>query len=367
MNERIQDKIYSIVSATEIEKLINSFELYKKSKIYRVYCSFRSFINRVFQTGNVLIKSPYLIPIVIRNVFINALKGNSLRSLEIAVDYNCNSKCEQCSCRLAYDPNKKRLSLDEFKNVIDQAIELGAFQFNLTGGEPLLQVEEVIELIKYIRAKKGYIHICSNGLLMTREVFDRLVSAGLNSLEMGLDSAIPDIHDDNRRENGYKKIMEVIGWAKKSDIIVILNTVSTHEKIKNHDMLALMKLVQNLGVYLQVTPPCVTGAWKNKTDILMNKDETEYFWWLMSRPQVRTDMYSSFTSTRCPAAREKIGIQPYGDVVSCPLIQIVYGNIKNESLTRIREKMLENPYYHKVTACLPAMDAKFINDYLIDK
>ncbi|MBU2473101.1 SPASM domain-containing protein, partial [Patescibacteria group bacterium] len=83
----------------------------------------------------------------------------------------------------------------------------------------------------------------------------------------------------------------------------------------------------------------------------------------------RMDTYSSYFGVRCPAAREKIGIQPYGDVVSCPLIQIVYGNVKNEELKKIREKMLKNPYYHMVSreGCLPSFNKDFIDKYMLDK
>ena len=63
-----------------------------------------------------------------------------------------------------------------------------------------------------------------------------------------------------------------------------------------------------------------------------------------------------------------MGVQPYGDVVSCPLIQIVYGNVRDQSLVQIREKMLENPYYYEVSreGCLPSFNNDFIDKYMID-
>ena len=352
----------------EIEKYEKSFSRYTRSVFYREYCQLKSFFNRIQQTLKIVVGNPYLIPHISKNYFDKFFLGKQrLRSLEIAVEYNCNSQCDQCSCRLAYDPSKERLTMAEFKNIIDQARALGAFQFCLTGGEPLLQLNDTLEIIKYLRAKKCYVHLCSNGLLMTEEILKKLKEAGLNSLEMGLDSAVPQVHDDNRRETGYAKIMQVIEWARPLKIRIVLNTISTHEKIKNHDLLALVKLAQAKRVNLQITPPCVTGAWKNKTEILMDGKEKQYFWWLMKFPRVRTDMYSSLTTVRCPAAREKIGVQPYGDVVSCPLIQVVYGNIKNEHLEQIIEKMLKNPFYSKTAFCLPAFEQEFIEKYLLDK
>ena len=365
--EKIQ-RISDFFKPGEIEKYEKNFSLYTQSAFYRKYCQFRFSFNRIGQTLKIIAENPYLIPKILKNYFDKFFMGKQrLRSLEIAVEYNCNSKCDQCSCRLAYDPSKKRLTMAEFKNIIDQARAMGAFQFCLTGGEPLLQLNDVLEITKYLRSKKCYVHLCSNGLLMTEETLKKLAEAGLSSLEMGLDSALPEIHDDNRRENGYTKIMQEIEWARPLKIRVTLNTISTHEKIKNHDLLALVKLAQTKKVNLQITPPCVTGAWKNRIEILMNDKEKQYFWWLMKFSSVRTDMYSSLTTVRCPAAREKIGVQPYGDVVSCPLIQVIYGNVKNESLEQIVEKMLKNPFYSKTAFCLPAFEKEFIEKYLMDK
>lgn len=362
----MQKEINDYFFPGETQELDNKFRRYMERGWYRNYCRLRSWLNRIEQAVVILWRNPFLLPYIFRNVSLSILGKNPMRSLEIAIEYNCNSKCEQCSCRLAYDPGKERLSMDQFKNAADQAFALGAFQFNITGGEPLLRLEEVYELISYIRAKGGYVHICSNGLLMTEEILKELVSRGLNSLEMGLDSASHTEHDINRKEESFRKIMQVIDWSKKYGLMVILNTICTKEKIKNHDLLALRKIAKEKGVYLQLTPPCVTGAWKNQIEVLLTGDDIEYFWWFVGLPRVRTDMFSSFTTVRCPAAREKIGLQPYGDIVSCPLIQIVYGNIKETSLEDIRNKMLEDPYYSKVTSCLPALDRNFINDRLID-
>jgi MoaA/NifB/PqqE/SkfB family radical SAM enzyme len=347
----------------EITQYRKRFEFYAKSRFYRRLMNGRAFLNRLVQTIAILKHNTYLFPHLVKN-YLRLGQGGAFRSLEIAVDYNCNSKCEQCSCRLAYDPSRTRLSLDQFKDAIDQAMALGGFQFNITGGEPLVQLDEVLALTFYIHGRGGYVHLCSNGLLMNEEILTKLVAAGLNSLEMGLDSVLPSVHDDNRQEEGFNKIMAVIDLAHKFKLPVILNTIITHLKIENGDMLALYKLAKAKKVLLQITPPCVTGAWSDQDEILLDEKETLYFWWLMSFPGVRTDMYSSLTRTRCPAAREKIGLQPYGDVVSCSLIQLTFGNIKDESLAVIRDRMLQDEYYQNITFCLPAFDRQFIKDRL---
>ncbi len=365
-------KINDYICEKETIRLDLEFEKFFKNKSDQKKAERKININRFRQSIKVIFSNLFILPFIFENyirLFFSSY--HPLRSMEIALTYDCNATCEQCSCRLCYDPKKKRLTVEEWKKLIEDAVKLGSFQFNITGGEPLLHIDECIELIKYIRHRGKYVHLCSNALIMDSDIMRELKKAGLNSLEMGLDSSDENEHNSNRKENSYKKIMEAIDLAKEVGIkTIILNTIITHEKIKSHDMLALMNLAKEKKVILQITPPCVTGSWKNKLNILLSRKERIYLRWLLANNfHSRMDTYSSYFGIRCPAAREKIGIQPYGDVVSCPLIQIVYGNIKNEGLKEIREKMLKNPYYHIISkeGCLPSFNKDFINEYMLDK
>ncbi|MFC1675831.1 radical SAM/SPASM domain-containing protein [Planctomycetota bacterium] len=297
-----------------------------------------------------------------------------LRSLELAITYKCNSACEQCSCRLAYDRDrekKERLTIDEFKNAVDQAVELGAFQFSLNGGEPMLEEETVFELTRYIKKHhKRFVMICTNGTLLDEQKLIKLKECGLDGIEMGLDSAFEQVHDDNRRSGSYDKILENIRNCKKHNIHVSLNTILSNDKVQQDDIIYTLFLAKKLGCLLQITPCCLTGAFKNRLDLMLTEETKLYFFWLLSKTwKSRTDMYSGLTTIKCPAAREKIGLQPYGDIVSCPLIQITYGNIREKSLADIQADMVKNPYYNlkKTQGCLPAMSESFIKEYLVDK
>ena len=261
--------------------------------------------------------------------------------------------------------------MDEFKNAIDQAVGLGAFQFTINGGEPMLEEKTVFSLIEYIKGHQGrYVHLCTNGTLLDDKKIQMLVDSGLDSIEIGFDSAFEIIHDTNRIKGSFKKILESIEICKKNNLKVVLNTILTNEKVLSDDIIYTFRLAKHLGCFLQITPCCLTGALKNRLDLMLTDEAKLYFHWLLSKSwNNRSDLYSSLTNIKCPAAREKIGLQPYGDVVSCPLIQIRYGNIREKSLKDIQQEMLRNPYYllKKDQGCLPAMSEEFIKGYLLDK
>lgn len=307
---------------------------------------------------------PRIFESYIRRVF---LKNKPIRLLEIAIGYECNAKCEQCSCASSLDKKRERLALAEFKKVINDSIKLGAFQFNLTGGEPLIYIQDTLELIRFIREKNCYAHLCTNGILLDAELIKKLKERGLNSLEFGLDSADEEVHDLNRQKGAYKKVMEATEVARKLGITVLWNTIITREKIKNGDLAKLVILSRGKGAFLQITPPCIIGRWSKKKEILLDEKGKDYFRKILSYSHVRTDTFSSYGRVGCPAAKEKLAITPYGDILPCSLIQIPYGNVRQQPLEKVRQKMLNNRFYHEtneVLSCLPSFNRKFIDKYL---
>ncbi len=367
-------ELNDIISSVKIQKFHEEFERVKSSKFLQRFIFYRIFFNRVIQSIIIILSYPIIWRYVI-NGFLRATQGRGcLRSLELAITYRCNSACEQCSCRLAFNKDKElkeKLTIDEFKNAVDQAVELGAFQFSLNGGEPMLEEETVYELVKYIKKyHRRLVMLCTNGTLLTESKIEKLKECGLDGIEMGFDSAFEDLHDRNRVKGGYNKILENIHHCKKHKIHVSLNTILTNAKVQKDDIIYTFHLAKKLGCLLQITPCCLTGANKNRIDLMLTEEAKLYFFWLLSKSwNNRTDMYSSLTVIKCPAAREKIGLQPYGDIVSCPLIQISYGNIREKSLQKIQSEMLKNPYYsnNNIQNCLPAMSESFIREYLMDK
>lgn len=289
-----------------------------------------------------------------------------LRSIIMGIGYQCQLGCEQCSCALMYDPMKKRLSLDEYKEVIDQAVDLGAFVFNITGGDPLLYKDETLELTRYISDNKCHVHICTNGLLASEALLKQLKNYGLKSIEMGLDSADRHTHDSNRRPGSYDRIMEVIDICHKIGVGVLLNTIFTKEKIRNGDILNLIALARRKKAWLIFTSPCLTGRWADNIDIILSDIDRMFLKYCLRNHHCLTDMCNNVVGWGCPAGNEKLGINPYGGVAPCALIEKEYGNIRELSLKEIREKILADPFYtRKAPGCLAsAYDVDF---YIIHK
>lgn len=340
-----------ILLPKKYDRYLASWHRYQNSPYYRRFYDLRKSQRQKFFAVKWLLLNMRLFSSVSKIWFqASCTKQPIFRALEISITYRCNYVCDQCSCRLTYNPERTEMIENEYIDVIDQALELGALQFNLTGGEPLLRTDLVLHLLRYIRSKNRMSHLCTNASLLPGN-FEKLLDAGLCSLEMGLDSADRFEHDENRRKDSFDLVHKFTTKARQKGIPVILNTIATKSKIRNHDLLALIELAGQWGATVQLTPPCLTGAWRGKTAIVLDDNERLFYHWLLGLPNVRSDIFSGVRITACSAGREKLALTPYGDILPCSLIQISYGNIREEHLSDIWERIRKDSWFTQEKAC----------------
>lgn len=131
---------------------------------------------------------------------------------QIIIQYTdmCNALCPQCSMRTTESFRRSTLGLDTAKRIIDRAASNGVTALSLTGGEPLLFLEQVAELIRYARnAGITYTRTGTNGFLFMNhdrpdyekrvsKIAESLARSGLYTFWISIDSCIPSIHEQMR-------------------------------------------------------------------------------------------------------------------------------------------------------------------------
>ncbi len=126
----------------------------------------------------------------------------------------CNLRCEHCYQRAAH-PLPDELSLEEKIQAIDKIWDAGTSLIAFSGGEPLM-APEAFKIFKYAHDKGFHVSIATNGTLLTPANIEKLIEAGVNYIEVSLDSIHPDIHDAFRGVNGaWKRTTEGIKNAVK--------------------------------------------------------------------------------------------------------------------------------------------------------
>lgn len=141
----------------------------------------------------------------------------------LELTYRCNLACPYCY--VGSERNKKELTTDEWKSVIDQIPFYGIV--TLVGGEPLIR-KDFVEILEYVcRRVWGKVHVVSNGILITDEIIKAFIKYHLLLLSVSLDG-YGENHDKNRGKDGiFDKIVSNLEnlRAQKSRQMVDIKTI----------------------------------------------------------------------------------------------------------------------------------------------
>ena len=165
--------------------------------------------------------------------------------MDLALTYRCNNDCAHC-----YNDrprNYPQMSTDEWKQVLDRIWEIGIPHVVFTGGEPTLWTD-LPELIRYAEHNGQITGLNTNGRrLNDPEYVAQLVEAGLDHVQITVESNIPTIHDHIVRAQGaWKQTIAGVKNALDSPLFVMTNTTLLEE---NYPYLqGTLEMLSSLGV-----------------------------------------------------------------------------------------------------------------------
>lgn len=295
--------------------------------------------------------SPSLMPKILIGYFNTLiLKRDTLRSIELAVTYQCQASCHKCYAVNLFNKDRAYINVDQIEDIIKQAIRLGIIHVNITGGEPTLR-SDLFDIIKACRPKEIMVSLVTNALTLTKDKVRRLKEAGLNTIQISLDSADRDTHDKLRGVKGcYDKVMSAASWAREFGINLCFSTVFSTEPLSDKNaMNKLLELAGREKAFLLICDSAAVGGWEEKEEKMMTLHERNTLLEkLMLHPVARHhNMYNFRARVGCPAGTEKIYINAYGDVTPCDLIHDTFGNVLEERLEKIWNRMRLHPLYAK--------------------
>jgi len=138
------------------------------------------------------------------------LKGRGPTQLVLQYTDACNARCPQCSMRVTEPFTRSKLNHESAKRIIHAAAQKGFAALSITGGEPLLYLEEIVDLLKYARTLGiRYTRTGTNGYLFANhdrsdfhdrvtKIAEQLAESGLYTFWISIDSADPIVHEEMR-------------------------------------------------------------------------------------------------------------------------------------------------------------------------
>lgn len=292
------------------------------------------------------------------------------RYLYLTITRECNLRCQQCHFWTYKDPEEK-LTVDEYKDVIDQFKEInpdGIVVIN--GGEPTIHREEFFEISRYIR-KKGFLSTCvTNGYDFDEETCHRMIEEGPTYITVSLDSHIPEIHNRLRgKKDAFEKTVTTIKRLVKynldipdSKTEITVTTIIFDENIDS--LFEYIEFVRSLGirgVLFQMMSPTFANVskedrffsehfFKDKKkaieliDALYKRYKDDPFVFLSENDVIWFKNYienPDFTGEPvCDSHNKNIFLELYGDIVLCAHMRSFnngnpVGNIRKERLVDI--------------------------------
>ncbi|MBN2168660.1 MAG: radical SAM protein [Actinobacteria bacterium] len=295
----------------------------------------------------------------------------SPHAITLAVTSDCNLKCIHCSAFRRDTSNS--LTTEEWLDVIDQCAELGMTDLIITGGEPFMRPDLDV-LIKRIVDNNCVPDMFTNGTMLTDENLRKVKDAGCDTLFVSIDSPCENEHDVLRgREGAWKKAVEGIRRAVEMGMQVGLSTYLGEEQIDKEYQRQYVEMCKELGVKeITIFDLVPTGKLIKHDEILLSpasrekgRKVHEHQW--MDRKGPRVSAMSNVNDPHilgCFGVRWQIHITHNGYVTPCDFNPLYWGNVREEPLRDILERMKLHPEYDRNTMTCRIQDPEFRRKYI---
>ena len=157
----------------------------------------------------------------------------------------CNLRCKHCY-QNAGKPLPDELTREERLNVIEQLDETGVAAIALSGGEPTIH-PTFLDAVREFHKRGFYVSVASNGTTITKEKAKAMKEAGVDYVEISVDSVDPKKHDEFRGVPGARE--RAIEGIKNSLAAGITTGIATTLTKANLDEIEdMVELALKLGV-----------------------------------------------------------------------------------------------------------------------
>ncbi|MFZ0089731.1 MAG: pyrroloquinoline quinone biosynthesis protein PqqE [Solirubrobacteraceae bacterium] len=162
------------------------------------------------------------------------------------LSYQCPLHCPYCSNPLdiGNEAYRHELETEHWIRAFGEASRLGVLQLALTGGEPMLR-RDLVELCAGARDAGLYSSLITAGTLFTPERGQALKAAGLDHVQISIQSPDPDDNDRIAGNRSFAKKIAAARLAKELDFPLTINCVLHRQNLDRIE--EVLELALDLG------------------------------------------------------------------------------------------------------------------------
>jgi cyclic pyranopterin phosphate synthase len=209
-----------------------------------------------------------------KNILIDNF-GRIAKKLRVSVTDRCNMRCMYCMPRgnVRWFNEQDMLDFSEISRLVSILADLGIERIRLTGGEPLLRpnLKNLIISLAKLEGIKS-ISMTTNGLLFGEKARE-LKDAGLESVNISLDTFRPDRFKAITGINGLNKVIDAINAAESVGLDVKINTVVIRGWNEDEvlDFAKFSRDTGHIARFIEFMPLDGSGCWRS--DLVYTKRE----------------------------------------------------------------------------------------------
>ena len=304
-----------------------------------------------------------------------SVKPSTPYRMDLAITYRCNNDCAHCyNARSRQFPE---MDTGQWKSVLDQLWQLGIPHVVFTGGEPTLRPDLPV-LIAHAEKNGQITGVNTNARRLHDAAYvKQLVEAGLDHVQITLESHLPAIHDQMVNAPGaWQQTVAGLQNALDSPLYVMTNTTmlannSSHlaDTLNYLGQLGVPTVGLNALIYSGKGATVATGLSEDALPPLLEiarqktAEHNQRLIWYTPTEYCHFDpMQLDLGVKGCTAALYNMCIEPDGGVLPCQSYYQSLGNILVDSWDSIWNHPLANNLRQRKYLAQACQDCSLVSE-----
>lgn len=309
--------------------------------------------NRYVKNGNDIFVVPDVPPLN-TNDFINYLikdidvliekRKTPLLFAILCISSVCPYKCPYCY-NITEHSDKQLLSSEKILQTIEELIQLGVKNIYLSGGEPMLREELIMEILSVYASRNIGFWLITTGWGLDESKAQKFKSLGLRGVMISLDAATSDYINNIKGLAAFEKAVKAIKAAHRANLIVVADCVMNRSLLTDDNFFEYTLFAGTSGVsFVNCYTPRTHDSYPDEALKPLSLDELKRVG-ALARINQTSDIYKKHPLAYSPdlfeVKRGCLGgklffyVSPDGSVKACPFQRNILGNINTQNFTEI--------------------------------